>query len=217
LSARLLIYALCLSVLGACAARPIRLETGPRAVTPEDYEEVYEAWTRGADDFQWGGLNDVLRVTATFESWEFRWGYVVRYAADHALEGETRNNLLRASLDDSQEHHRFFVTISGEVFEEQNLTSARSAWRVVLVDESGGQMEPIAIERVRRPSAAERTYFPTISTHRQAFRIIFPARREDGTPVIPLDAEVVTLRFAGALGQLDVRWELSPPAGDLLP
>lgn len=214
---RLLVTALCLSFLGACAGRPIRLETGPRALTPEDYEEVYEAWTRNADDFQWGGLNDVLRVTATFESWEFRWGYVVRYASDHALEGETRNNLLRASLDDSQEHHRFFITISGEVFEEQNLTSARSAWRVVLVDEGGQQMEPVAIERVRRPSAAERTYFPTISSHRQAFRLIFPARRDDGSPVIPQDAEAVTLRFAGALGQLDVRWELTPPTADAAP
>lgn len=206
-----------MSFLGACAGRPIRLETGPRALTPEDYEEVYEAWTRSADDFQWGGLNDVLRVTATFESWEFRWGYVVRYASDHALEGETRNRLLRASLDDSQEHHRFFITISGEVFEEQNLTSARSAWRVVLVDESGQQMEPLAIERVRRPSAAERTYFPTISSHRQAFRLIFPARREDGSPVIPADAAAVTLRFAGALGQLDVRWDLAPPTAASTP
>lgn len=210
------LLALALS-LAACASHPIRLETGPRAVTPEDYEDIYDAWTRNADDFQWGGLNDVLRVTATFESWEFRWAYVVRYASDHALEGDTRNNLLRASLDDSQEHHRFFITISGEVFEEQNLTGARSAWRVVLVDEDGRQAEPIAIERVRRPSAAERTYFPSISSHRQAFRLIFPARRSDGTPVIPEGAEVVTLRFAGALGQLDVRWELAPPSGAAAP
>ena len=209
---RLLALGLCLSFLGACAGRPIRLATGPRALTPEDYEDVYDAWTRDADDFEWGDLSDVLRVTATFESWEFRWAYVVRYASDHALEGETRNNLLRASLDDAQEHHRFFITISGEVFAEQNLTSRRSAWRVVLVDESGGQMEPVAIERVRRPSAAERTYFPSISSHRQAFRLIFPTRREDGTPVIPADASAVTLRFAGALGQLDVRWELTPAA-----
>ncbi len=205
-------------MLGACGSRPINLQTGPRALTPEDYESIYAAWTRDEQDFEWVGLNDVLHVTATFESWEFRWAYVVRYAADHALEGERRNALLRASLEDSQEHHRFFVTLSGQLFDEQNLASEHSAWRVVLVDDQGRQTEPLAIERVRRPSAAERVYFPSISQHRQAFRLVFPAQRPDGTASLPADTHVVRLRFAGARGQLDVRWEMtdengSPTAG----
>ena len=195
----------------ACAGRPIHLQTGPRALTPEDYADVYEAWTREAQEFEWVGLEDILHLSATFESWEFRWAYVVRYADDHALEGTARNELLRASLDDAREHHRFFVTLAGNVYAEQNLASPHSAWRVVMIGPDGRQSEPLAIERVRRPSAAERVYFPSISPHRQAFRLIFAATHEDGSPTVPPDAESVLLRFAGARGQADLRWNFTRP------
>ena len=198
--------ALLLALIAGCASSTVSLTTGPRAITPEDYESIYERWTRDTQEFEWVGLSDVLHLTATFEAWEFRWAYVVRYTHDHAIEGATHNELLRASLDDAQEHHRFFVTLSGQVFAEQNLASPRSGWRVILVGDDGRQTEPLAIERVRRPSAAERVYFPSINSHRQAFRLVFPARHDDGTPVIPEDAEAVTLRFAGARGQADLVW-----------
>lgn len=192
--------------LTACASRPISLATGPRSLTPEDYEDVYEAWTRSEEDFEWSTLSEVLRVTATFESWEFRWAYVVRYASDYALTGETRNALLRASLDDAQENHRFFITLAGDRFRDQDLSRPNSAWRVILVDPDGRQTEPVAVERVRRSTAAERTYFPTINVHRQAFRVVFPAAHSDGTPTIPPNTDTIRLRFAGALGRVDVVW-----------
>lgn len=191
---------------GGCGAHTIRLETGPRAFTADDYEAVYEGWTRAADDFAWSRMDDVLHVTATFESWEFRWAYVVRYARDHSLEDATRDTMLRASLADSREHHRFFVTLSGREYREQDLASERSAWRVLLVDEEGRQISPSEIQRVRRPSAADHVYFPSISAHRHVFRIVFPSTHEDGAPTIPADARVVRLRFAGARGQVDLEW-----------
>lgn len=192
-----------------CAARPITLATGPRSLTPDDYSDVYSAWTRSEDDFEWGDFEDVLHVTATFESWEFRWAYVVRYAADHSLEGETRNALLRATLADARENHRFFVTLAGPVFREQNLSSDHSAWRVLLVDLDGRQVEPVEIERVRRATAAELVYFPSISDHRQTFRVVFPAEHPDGTPTIAANAPTAILRFAGARGQVDLRWQFA--------
>ena len=196
--------------MAACASRPITLQTGPRSLTPDDYFDVYEAWTRTDDDFEWSEFEDVLHVSATFESWEFRWAYVVRYAADHSLEGDTRNELLRATLTDARQNHRFFVTLAGPVFREQDLSSPRSAWRIVMVDLDGRQVEPIEIEQVRRPTAAERVYFPSISSFRQTFRIVFPVTHPDGSPTIDPNTPTAILRFAGARGQVDLRWEFSP-------
>jgi len=192
-----------------CASQPLTLRPEPRSFTWRDYEEVYGAWTKDADEFAFGQLSDVLNVTATFQSWEFRWAYVVRYAHDHSLATEARAEVLRASLADAQDNHRFLVTLAGPDYRESDLTSERSAWRVLLVDERGAQTVPIEVERLDRPDATDRTYFPSISPFRHAFRVVFPARRSDGSPTIAPDADHVILRFTGPLGTVDLRWDFA--------
>jgi hypothetical protein len=195
-------------LLAACATTPISLRQGPRAFTERDYEDVYEAWTRSEQDFSFSRMSDVLRVSATFESWEFRWAYVVRYAHDYSLETAARDEMLRTTLADSRRHHRFFVTLVGQSYREADLSGPSSAWRVLLVDEEGRQTPPQEIERIRRPSAAERVYFPSVNHHRQTFRIMFPAVRDDGLPSIPPDAERIVLLFTGPRGRVELEWKI---------
>ncbi len=197
---------------GACGSRPLPMSPSARSYTANDYEQIYEDWTRDSDDFAFDRLEDVLHVTATFESWEFRWAYVVRYAADYSLPTDDRTRLLRSTLADAQERHRFFVTMVGNRYRESDLTDEGSAWRVLLVDADGRQSTPVEVTRLRRPGAAERVYFPSVSTQRHTFRIAFPTQHEDGTPVIRPDAEEILLRFTGAEGRVDLRWELDPDA-----
>ena len=204
---------LALTVLtSGCGSALLTMHESPRSFTANDYDDVYEAWTRDADDFAFGRLSDVLHVDATFESWEFRWAYVVRYASDHGLTTDARTQLLRASLADAQQHHRFFVTLVGSDWRESDLTSERTAWRVQLVDDRGRATAPIEIEKIERPGADERMYFPSISTQRMAFRIVFPGTHDDGTPTIPPESPFVVLRFTGALGVVDLKWEFSRSA-----
>lgn len=208
---RLAPLVLALAVIG-CGGRPLPIRPSARSFTAGDYERIYTDWTRESDDFSFGRLEDVLHVTATFESWEFRWAYVVRYAADYSLRTEERTRLLRSTLADAQERHRFFVTMLGNRYRESNLTDERSAWRVLLIDEEGRQTRPIEVSRIRRPGAAERVYFRSVSEQRQTFRVAFPTQHRDGTPVIALDAGHVVLRFTGAEGTVDLRWDLDPSA-----
>ena len=63
-----------------------------------------------------------------------------------------------------------------------------------------------------RPGAAERVYFRSITRQRHVFRIAFPTQHPDGTPVIAPGAREVLLRFTGAHGKVDLRWELDPDA-----
>jgi hypothetical protein len=196
-----------------CSSHALRLKPQARSFTQQDYQRIYEAWTRTEDEFAFGRLQNVLHVTATFESWEFRWAYVIRYAHDHSLETEARQKMLRASLADAQQQHRFFVTLAGQNYDQSELTSDKSAWRVLLVDERGRTTVPTGIREVDRPGAAEKRYFPSISPFRHAFRIVFPAQHPDGSPTIPADAEYILLRFTGANGTVDLRWEFSSSAG----
>ena len=84
--------------LAACGTTAVSIRPAARSFTPDDYDDIYGRWTRAEDEFAFGRLEDILHVTATFESWEFRWAYVIRYAADYALQTEERTRLLRSSL-----------------------------------------------------------------------------------------------------------------------
>jgi len=183
---------------------------GSRTFTPESYPSVWEAWTREAEVFSWKELAHEIHVTATFESWEFRWAYVFRYAYDYSLAPKVRDAMLDASLASSRQEHRFFVTLVGMDFKEANLAGKTSAWRVLLIDPQGHQTVPALMEHVRRPTAVDKVYFPQVSPYRQTFRITFPAVDSDGRKTIPDGAPFVILRFTGARGRADLRWNLLP-------
>jgi hypothetical protein len=197
--------------IAACGAPLLSLDPGARAYTPEDYEDVYSRWSRSARPYDFGRLATILNVTGTFESREFRWAYVVRYGYDFGLSTEARNALLAESLQDAGQHHRFFVTLGGAHPRELDLTDDAGAWRVLLLDDRGRQTRPIEIQHVRRPTPAERRYFPSVSTQRQAFRLVFPVMHEDGYPTLPREAKFALLRFTGSEGQVDLKWEFTHP------
>lgn len=210
--AGLLIIAASLCVAG-CKPQKISMDPGARTFTPDSYRQVWDAWTREEESFAWKELSHEIFVSATFESWEFRWAYVVRYAHDYSLTPEARDQMLQASLSSSRQEHRFFVTLSGMDFRESNLAGKTSAWRVLLIDPAGNQTVPVLMERVRRPTAVDRVYFPQVNAFRQTFRVTFPAVEADGRQTIPEDAEFVILRFTGARGRADLRWQLRPSKG----
>jgi len=206
-AARLVSVLLC----AACAAPIVSIEPGARAFTPDDYDDVYERWTRTGRPFDFGRLSTVLNLTGTFESREFRWAYVVRYGRDFGLPVDARNALLAESLRDAEQHHRFFVTLGGAHPRELDLSDETGAWRVLLLDDRGRQTRPLQVERIRRPTPAERSYFRSISSQRQAFRLVFPVQHEDGQPTLPRDARFAVLRFTGSQGQVDLKWDFARP------
>ncbi len=203
--------------IAACGASAVGLRQSTRDFTPGDYEGVYGRWTRSADDFDFGRLGEVLHVTATFEAWEFRWAYVVRYGHDHSFTIDERTRLLEETLADARLRHRFFVTLGLPVFRDADLTGNTSDLRVLLVEPSGRQVEPVELVRIARPSADQRRYFPSIHRQRHTYRLAFPALAPDGEPTIPADAAYVELRFAAAAGTVNLRWELTEGPEPVVP
>lgn len=206
---RVLVAAAALAISGAaCGSPTLSLRPTEHTFTASDYGSALGRWTRSADDFDFGRLTEVLHVTATFESHEMRWAYVVRYAADHSMTTEERARLLERSLDDAETRHRFFVTVGAPIFREGDLTGEQSDWRVLLVDDNGHQTEPVELLRIPRPSRDMRAYFPAIHRQRHVFRIAFPVVDDEGAPTISPGSHKVTLRFAGASGTVNLEWNL---------
>lgn len=197
----------------ACSDPKVSMATGPREYTDSDYPQVLERWTRSQSLTSLSELDTLLTVTSTFESWDFRWAYVVKYATDYRLTVEQRRSLLERTLAETQDSHRFYVALYGTNPRWSDLTRPNTAWIVRLIDDEGNETAPLSIESIPRPGPLERRYFPYTTVWRNVFRIKFPTTTPSGQPTIAPDARWFGLRFAGAEGNEELRWDLgSEPA-----
>ena len=192
----------------ACADPKVSMATGPREYTDSDYAQVLERWTRSKSLTSLSDLDTLLTVTATFESWDFRWAYVVRYANDYRLTVEQRRTLLERTLAETTDGHRFYVALYGTNARWTDLTRPNSAWIVRLIDDEGNETAPLSIELIARPGALEKRYFPYSTVWRNVFRIKFPTTTPGGQPTIAAGARWFGLRFAGAEGNQELHWDV---------
>ncbi|MSP24409.1 MAG: hypothetical protein EXR75_04450 [Myxococcales bacterium] len=198
--------ALVAALAGGCAAPTVSLARGPREYVATDYAAVLDRWTRDESLFLFDELTRALTVTATFESWDFRWAYVIRYAQDYRLTIPQREELLKGELAETRDTHELFVALYGGRHKENDLTRADSPWIVRLIDSTGSEIAPAQIEAVKQTRVLERRYYPYNSVWRSGFRLRFPTRTPDGRPTISEHADWFGLRFAGAWGNTDLVW-----------
>lgn len=193
---------------GACTPEHVMLTEGPREYVPSDYERVLRRWTRTMDMVRLDALDNVLTVTATYESWDFRWAYVVRYADDYSLTVAQRRALLERTLGESRRQHRFFLALYAQRHRWSDLTAENPAWIVRLVDDVGSETVPLEIVEIENPGAIENTYFPYTSVWRIAYHVIFPIVKRNGQPTISNSANWFGLRFTGPQGHDELVWEI---------
>lgn len=198
------------TALGAlgCREPTVSLAKGPREYTDSDYAQVLERWTRTENLIAVSELDNLLTVTATYESWDFRWAYVVKYANDYRLTVEQRRALLERTLAETNDSHRFYVALYGTKVRWADLTRPSSAWIVRLIDDEGNETAPTSIELITRPGPLEIRYFPYTTVWRHVFRIKFPTTTADGRSTVSSSAKWFGLRFAGAEGNEELRWEI---------
>jgi len=192
-----------------CAEPKVRLNEGPREYVSNDYESVLRLWTRSEQFTSLDTTDNVLTVTATYESWDFRWAYVVRYADDYRLTVDQRKALLERSLTETRDSHEFYVALYAQKYKWNDLTADQPAWIVRLIDDEGTETAPSDIQAIKKPGAIEITYYPYTNPFRSAFRITFPKVRADGTRTVSPEARWFGLRFAGPQGNTEIVWEIA--------
>jgi hypothetical protein len=198
---------LSIALLGTgCAQEAVRLNEGAREYVATDYDGVLRQWTRSAQLTSLEAMDNVLTVTATYESWDFGWAYAVRYSEDYRLTIAQRHALLERSLAETRNRHEFYVALYAEKHKWNDLNAEQPAWIVRLIDDSGTETAPSEIQTIKKPGAIELTYFPYTSPWRSAFRISFPRVRADGRATIPSAARWFGLRFAGPQGNQEILW-----------
>lgn len=198
------------SPVPGCRPPPVGLGHGAREYVAGDYERVLDRWTRTEQLIVAAEPDDVLTATATFDSWDFRWAYIVRYSEDYRLTVDQRRALLARSLAEVDTVHQFYVALYASRRAYADLAAEKPAWIIRLIDDRGDETAPSEIEAIRKPGAIERTYYPYTTPWRTVFRVRFPVARADGRRTISANAQWFGLRFAGAQGNTQLVWFVAP-------
>jgi hypothetical protein len=199
-----------LSPVSGCKPPTVSVGQGAREYVAGDYERVLDRWTRTEQLIIAAEPDNVLTATATFEAWDFRWAYVVRYAEDYRLTIDQRRALLARSLAEVGKVHQFYVALYASRRAYADLAAEKPAWIIRLIDDRGDETAPSEIEYIRKPGAIERTYYPYSTPWRTVFRVRFPVARADGRRTISSNAQWFGLRFAGAQGNTQLVWFVTP-------
>lgn len=193
------LVALALAV-GCGGGSAIRLdESWPQNAS--DYRDATERWTRRttmSTDYQ-----EALKVAAVLKSPEWRLARAARDADHRRLTGPARDAVLAQAKADMAGPYEIELLVTTWDRRENDLDRGkRSVWRVVLVDESGTEIEPLEIVKDKRAPYVLRADFPAFGDFATAYIARFPRT----APVLGPTVSAVRLRMSSARGGVELEW-----------
>ena len=194
---------------GSCHNSPVSLKVVAKEYKSKHYERLFEVWSRDGQAYNLDTLENSLKVSATYLSWEMRQVYVARYAYDYGLDEKAKTEMLkkeRAAFDRSNE---FIVAATATYKKWAQFRRSDSPWKITLLTSEGVEVLPDEIKSIHRPSPMLSAYFKYITIYREVFRFYFPLdEKETHTPVLTPELSSFSLIFKGALGRVELKWRV---------
>ena len=195
-------------LVAGCASAPIVVSLAEPSPPPtaKDYVNELKKWTRHAhlrNDF-----DQALDVDATLRSPEFREAYAAKYIEVFRIGTENQAHTRGDLLSDGADSYEFHIETATHDYDLNDLTSAKTVWRVTLLDDEGHEVKPSLVRGIKERRAVDQEFYPYTSIFSKGWRMRFPRARPDGTPLVGSDTKSLTLRFAGPVGVVDLVWML---------
>jgi hypothetical protein len=186
---------------GARAAAPVNLD-GTWPEKPGGYRDVHEQWTRHGTRRTYESM--VFEVYATFKSPAWHAAHA-NYMADR----QNMSNAARAALlaqtrqaCETEPYEVHLLVTTQDRRENDLIKGKRSVWRVVLVDQNGNEIEPISIQRDRRPREVIAAEFPHFGDFAEPYIARFPR----DTALLGPGIERFSLKMGSARGGVELIW-----------
>jgi hypothetical protein len=199
------LVAVLVTILAACTVSypAVRL-TEDWPASPRDYTRVVHDWTRKAQLH--ASYQEVCELAATLKSAEWRAAFAQQDADIRGLVGEGREQRIAQSRAEAAGPYELEIMLTTWDRRENDLDRGKkSVWRVVLIDESGQEIEPLEIVRDRRPAFVVRAEFPSLGEFATPYIARFPRTR----PIFGPGARQVRLRVSSTRGGLELDWKSS--------
>ena len=194
---------------GACHSRPVSLKVVTKEYKSKHYERLFESWTRDGQAYNLDTLENSLKVSATYLSWEMRQVYVARYGYDYGLDEKAKTEMLKKEREAFDKSNEFVVAATASERKWAQFRRSDSPWKITLLTSAGVEVLPDKIESVHKPSPMMASYFTYITIYREVFRFYFPLdEAETLTPVLTPELTSFSLVFKGALGRVELKWRV---------
>jgi hypothetical protein len=199
------LVAVLITILAACTvSNPAVRLTEDWPASPRDYTRVVHDWTRKAQLH--ASYQEVCELAATLKSAEWRAAFAQQDADVRGLVGEGREQRIAQSRAEAAGPYELEIMLTTWDRRENDLDRGKkSVWRVVLIDESGQEIEPLEIVRDRRPAFVVRAEFPSLGEFATPYIARFPRTR----PIFGPGAKQVRLRVSSTRGGLELDWKSS--------
>jgi len=164
-------------------------------VGPTPYQQVTGTWTR--TKVLEAGYQQILKVSATFKSAEWRTAHAEKEAAERGLTGAARDQLLAQARADAAGPLEVELIMTTWDRRENDLDRGdKAAWRVRLFDDAGNEVKPLEVRKDKRPYLVIRSEFPAMADFATAYIVRFP----------PSAARDLRLRVSSERGGVEVAW-----------
>ena len=169
---------------------------------PADYHDTVDAWTRKAS--LRGEFQEVLQLAAVLKSPAWRAAHAARDADHRGLAGDARQQRIGQAQAEAAGPYELELLVTTWDRRENDLDRGkRSVWHVVLIDESGHEVEPLEIVKDKRPSSVLRAEFPAFGDFATAYIARFPRTAAVFGPGV----RKVELRMSSERGGIAVIWD----------
>jgi hypothetical protein len=196
------------TMLVGCASAPLRVSLGDPKVPPtaKQYVDQLKRWTRHGQLLS--DFDQALQLDATLRSPEFRAAYAAKYLEMYKVTPDDQEKIRGELLSDGADTYEFHAESSTHDYVLNDLTGAKTVWRVTLVDDQGHEVTPSEVSLVRERRRLEAEFYPYADLFSKGWRVRFPRARPDGTPLVGSDTKSLTLRIAGPQGAVELVWRL---------
>ena len=195
-------------LLAGCASAPVVLSLGEpaRPATSKDYVDELKRWTRHGQ--MRADFDEALVVDATFRSPEFRDSFAAKYIDLYHIGPDNQAHTRGELMSDGADSYEFHVETATHDYALNDLTSAKTVWRVTLVDNQGHEVQPTRVSEGKTRRALDERFYPYVNIFSRGWTVRFPRALPDGTPLVGAETKTLTLRFAGPQGSVDSVWVL---------
>lgn len=170
--------------------------------TEHGYERTTADWTR--QTHLTGVYVEELEISATFKSPTWRFAHAERMAKHRGLDGDARAQLMEQARAEAAGPYEVELMVTTWDRRENDLDRGKkSVWRVVMIDETGAEIEPIEIVKDKRPAVVVRAEFPALGEFATPYIVRFARTK----PLLGPAVKQLRLRMSSERGGVELRWD----------
>jgi hypothetical protein len=196
-----------LLVIG-CGGASQRVSLNEPGLPPsyKQYAATLKRWTRHGHVI--ADFDEAMQASATLRSPEFRSAYASRFIRDYQVVPDSQERVRGEIMSDGADSFEFHVETATHDYDINDLTSAKTVWRITLINDAGREVKPREIIVSKDKRQVDYVFYPYATIFSRGWRLRFPRALGDGTPLVGADAKSLTLRIAGPVGVVNLVWRL---------